>query len=136
MNSLADKYAFSGVGFTDLFTTGTGSSGSVSNQSITQPGNTSFSQPLSNLTFDSATGAISFSVPESPANIRNVSFVGTVTNAVSGILTGMTGTWTGESVLVVEESERTTEQSRRVNRPPIGTATKGIWVAAFTGQFE
>ena len=123
------NYRFAGVGFTGLSL----DFGTTNSQLKKQAS----SQPLNNLTYDGATGRLSFQVTESPANVKGISFTGNIINDVSGNLAGLAGTWKGERALVVEGATRTAERAPgahqqsalRATPPPSGLTVEGSWAA-------
>ena len=92
-------------------------------------GQASGSQPLSNITFNSTTGATSFHVAESPTTgVRNINFSGNVINDNSGNAIGFTGTWEGTRLPIIPKSDA------RVHPTAIGVIptpfeVKGLWAA-------
>jgi hypothetical protein len=133
MSNPDNNFDFAGAGFILLsLDVGTTSVGSLSDGSS--------SQPLGNITFDDATGAISFDVAESPTiGVRNITFSGNVINDDSGNAIGFTGTWQGVRVpVIIEESARAAAPSApvkregpalRVSPPPIFDDVGGSWAA-------
>jgi hypothetical protein len=112
-----NNFVFAGVGFTLLsLDTGTVNVGSLSDGSSIQP--------LSNVTFDGATGAISFYVPDSPtAGVNDITFSGNTISDDFGNAIGFTGTWAGWRV----ERE---EPALRVHPPRPGPPifeVGGLW---------
>ena len=127
------QYNFSGAGFTAL------------NLDIRQPPNInqgaitnqSFTQPLSDILFDNATGAISFVVAENPEDVRDITFTG---NAITdaGFAIGFTGTWKGERMPVIrteKAAEREREGAALPIPPPNNSLTvEGNWSATLANQ--
>jgi hypothetical protein len=122
------SYYFAGLGFTQLnVDTGTIKSGTLLDQT--------FSQLLTNISYDNTTGKISFAVAESPINIRAISFVGNaITDASGTTVVGFSGTWTGERVVVVKGAEAAQGAKRAPTvvpgGPPSGLNVEGYWSAA------
>jgi hypothetical protein len=59
-------------------------------------------QPLSDVTFNNATGVISFRVAKSrTGGVQNISFTGNVIDDSSGNPIGFTGAWKGERIPIV-----------------------------------
>jgi hypothetical protein len=132
MSNPDNNFDFAGAGFILLsLDIGTTSSGSLTDGSGFQP--------LSNITFDGTTGAISFAVAESPTiGVRNIKFSGNVINDGSGNAIGFTGTWQGLRVpVIVEESATADAQSAPAKReepaigvaPPVFFDVQGLWAA-------
>jgi hypothetical protein len=124
MSNPDNNFDFAGAGFILLsLDIGTISSGALSDGSS--------SQPLGNITFDDATGAISFDVAESPTiRVRNIRFSGNVINDDSGNAIGFTGTWQGVRVPIpVEESATAAAQSAPTKReePALGVLPPPIF---------
>jgi hypothetical protein len=94
-NPINNVYDFAGVGFTLLdLDTGKISGGSLSD-------GTEF-RPLSDVTFNNATGVISFRVAKSrTVGVQNISFTGNVIDDSSGNAIGFTGAWKGERIPIV-----------------------------------
>jgi hypothetical protein len=132
MSNPDNNFDFAGAGFILLsLDIGTTSSGSLTDGSGFQP--------LSNITFDGTTGAVSFAVAESPTiGVRNIKFSGNVIDDGSGNAIGFTGTWQGVRVpVIIEESATAAAQSApakpekpalRVFPPPIFDVG-GSWAA-------
>jgi len=122
------NYYFAGLGFTQLnVDTGTIKSGTLLNQT--------FSQLLSNITYDNTTGKISFGVAESPINIRAISCTGNAMTDPSGTtVVGFSGTWTGERVIVVKGAEAAHAAKQALaggpGGPVSGLNVSGYWSAA------
>jgi len=119
INNPTADYNFAGLGFTalslDVRDPSHINQGAITNQS--------FTQQLSNISFNNSTGAISFAVAQSPELVRNIQFTGTAFTDSSGqYVVGFTGTWTGQRILL----NRSAHAARRE-----GTAHKG---AAFQIQ--
>jgi hypothetical protein len=111
MSNPDNNFDFAGAGFILLsLDVGTTSVGELSDGSS--------SQPLSNITFDDATGAISFDVDESPTiGVRNITFSGNVISDDSGNAIGFTGTWQGfRAPVIFEESATASAQSAPAKR--------------------
>ena len=131
MSNPDNNFDFAGAGFTLLsLDIGTTSSGSLTDGSGFQP--------LSNITFNDRTGAVSFGVAESPTiSVRNIKFGGNVISDGSGNAIGFTGTWQGLRVpVIVEESATADAQSAPAKReePALGVVppffnAQGLWAA-------
>lgn len=132
MSNANNNFDFAGAGFILLsLDVGTTSVGTLSDGSS--------SQPLSNITFDDATGAISFHVAESPTiRVQNIRFSGNVINDDSGNAIGFTGTWQGVQMpVIIEESATAAAQSAPAKRkepalgvfPPPIFDVGGFWAA-------
>jgi hypothetical protein len=124
MSNPDNNFDFAGAGFILLsMDVGTTSVGTLSDGSR--------SQPLSKITFDDATGAISFDVAESPTiGVRNITFSGNVINDDSGNAIGFTGTWQGVRVpVIIEESATAAAQSAPAKReePALGVLPPPIF---------
>lgn len=97
--------------------------------------NQSFTQPLSDISFDNATGAISFAVAESPELVRDIQFTGNAITDGSGLAIGFAGTWKGERVIVVrtaagaEHTNRPGKEEALPGPPPTSLAVQGYWSA-------
>lgn len=122
------SYYFAGLGFTVLnLSIGDRNAGSLVNQSLTQN--------LSDISFDNATGAISFAVAESPELVRDIQFTGNAITDDSGSAIGFAGTWKGERVTII----RSATGAEHANGPrqeealpgPLtpGLAVQGYWSA-------
>jgi hypothetical protein len=121
MSNPDNNFDFAGAGFILLsLDIGTISSGSLSDASG--------SQPLSNITFNSTTGATSFHVAESPTTgVRNINFSGNVINDDSGNAIGFTGTWEGTRLPIIRESDARSAPAIGVIPTPF--EVKGLWAA-------
>ena len=124
MSNPDNTFDFAGAGFILLgLDVGTISSGTLSDGSS--------SQQLSNITFNDATGAISFDVAESPTiRVRNIKFSGKVIDDDSGNAIGFTGTWQGVRVPIIrEESATATAQSAptKPKEPALGVVPPPIF---------
>jgi hypothetical protein len=136
MSNPDNSFYFAGVGFTQLnLTIGTTNYGTLSDGSN--------SQLLSNITFDDATGAVSFDVGESPTNVRSITFSGNVINDDSGYAIGFTGTWQGVRMpIIMEESAAAAAKSGPAIReepalgifPPPIYDVGGSWAAVVMPQ--
>lgn len=125
-NAFANYY-FAGLGFTQLdVDTGTIKSGTLLNQT--------FSQLLTNVSYDNTTGKISFGVAESPTNVRGISFAGNAMTDASGTtVVGFSGTWTGERAVVVKGPEAAHAAKHAPAAGPgvpNGLTVQGYWSAA------
>lgn len=121
MSNPDNNFDFAGAGFILLsLDIGTISSGSLSDASG--------SQPLSNITFNSTTGATSFHVAESPTTgVRNINFSGNVINDGSGNAIGFTGTWEGTRLPIIRESDARSAPAIGVIPTPF--EVEGLWAA-------
>jgi hypothetical protein len=129
-NNPTAQYYFSGVGFTmldlDVRDYPNVSLGSITNQSLTQS--------LRDISFNNATGTISFAVAESPERVRNIVFTGSAIPDGSGFAIGFTGTWEGERVLVFGPEN---EEPALPGTPPVrGLTVQGYWSAALANQIQ
>jgi hypothetical protein len=114
-NPIDNQFDFAGVGFTvlDLDT------GKIAGGSILD--GTEF-QPLTEVTFNDATGVVSFRVATSrTVGVRNISFTGNVIDDSAGNAIGFTGTWKGERIPVIAEP------TAAVTPPP--DVVEGLWAA-------
>jgi hypothetical protein len=121
-------FYFAGLGFTTLqlflpAPGGIGASAYLSNQSFSQHG--------SDISYDSATGQLSFAVAENPGLVRDILFTGHVITDGSGAV-GFSGTWTGRLVTVT----RTEEAARPVRPPPGVLPAEGLWAAVLEPQMN
>jgi hypothetical protein len=117
MTNVSGSFYFAGLGFTTLdvnLVTGGISNGQLSNQS--------FSQPCSDISYDSATGQVSFAVAESQELVRNILFTGNVIND-GGEPVGLSGTWKGDRVIVI-----------RTEGPAL--TVEGYWAAVLQPQLN
>ena len=118
------SYYFAGLGFTVLnLDIGRINQGSLANQS--------FTQPLSDISFDNATGAISFAVAESPELVRDIQFTGNAITDSSESAIGFAGTWKGERVIIIRTAAGAehTNHPRMEEAPPTSLAVQGYWSA-------
>jgi hypothetical protein len=131
MNNPDGNFDFAGIGFTLLsLDVGTISDGTLLGGSL--------SQPLGSVTFDNATGAISFSAAKSPAGVEDIAFAGNAIADDSGNVIGFTGTWQGVRVPIIVEELATVAAHRGrverekpalgITRPPFFDAS-GSWAA-------
>jgi hypothetical protein len=116
-NPINNRYDFAGVGFTLLdLDTGKISGGSLSD-------GTEF-QPLSDVTFDNATGVISFRVAKSRiVGVHNISFTGNVIDDSAGNAIGFTGAWKGERIPIIAAP------AAAAGVPPPVDVVEGFWAA-------
>jgi hypothetical protein len=120
MSNPTNWYYFAGLGFTafylDIPGPGNINQGSLSNQS--------FTQPCSDISYDSATGQISFAVAESPELVRDILFTGNVISDGTGSDAGFSGTWKGDRVIVIRN-----EGTALPVQPPPSLTVEGYWAA-------
>jgi hypothetical protein len=145
INNPTAQYYFAGLGFTmldlDIRDGPLISIGSITNQSLTQP--------LRDISFNGATGTISFAVAESPEQVRDILFTGNAITDGTGFVTGFTGTWEGERVIVIRTQNTAEavlavsaaqtsgrEEAALPGRPPSGLAVQGSWVAILAPQIQ
>jgi hypothetical protein len=118
---------FAGVGFSSLFLNlGQTSTG---NLSVADP--TAAPVPLSQISYDPATGGISFHAAHGGWNVTNVTFTGSVIGDGAGNVAGLEGTWKGTWIPVI--LDRAAEKARGRPIPgggllPFPSAT-GPWAA-------
>jgi hypothetical protein len=125
MIDVSGTFYFAGLGFTTLdvnIVSGGISSGQLSNQS--------YSQPCSDISYDSTTGQVGFAVAESQQLVRNILFTGNVINDGSGNPVGLSGTWKGDRVIVI----RTEGAALPVQPPPSTLTVEGYWAAVLEPQ--
>jgi len=120
MSNPDGPYDFAGAGFVLLsLDIGNISTGSLSDGTR--------SQPLSHLTYNGATGAISFQVATSQTeNARNLSFTGTAIKDTSGNAIGFTGSWSGERTSI---SDPNTKAEVRLPGGIGANRVEGPWAA-------
>jgi hypothetical protein len=134
-NNPTAQYYFAGLGFTmlglDVRNSPNISFGSLTNQS--------FTQSLGDISFESATGTISFTVAASPEQVRDIVFTGNAITDSSGFVVGFSGTWKGERVIVVKaaRAQSPRKQANLFVPPPISSLTvEGYWSAALANQIQ
>jgi hypothetical protein len=79
---------------------------------------------LADISYDNATGKISFAVPDSQEQIRDITFTGNVINDDTGLSVGISGTWTCERVPVIRTAHDV-ERSKSVHKEPAFGAPPG-----------
>ena len=139
INNPTADYNFAGLGFTalslDVRDPSNINQGAITNQS--------FTQQLSNISFNNSTGAISFAVALSPERVRNIQFTGTAITDSSGFVVGFTGTWTGQRIVVIRSAqaarrEGTADKGAAFQiQPPINSlSVEGFWAATLGSQIQ
>jgi hypothetical protein len=87
---------------------------------------------ISGGTYTDTTGVVTFSAAKSPAGVVDVNFIGNVILDLSGNVTAIAGTWTGEKVLPLSNAPAVAEPP--IPRPPNPIRqANGAW-AAFNRQ--
>jgi len=138
INNPTADYNFAGLGFTalglDVRDPSAINQGTITNQS--------FSQQLSDISFNNSTGAISFAVALSPELVRNIQFTGTaITDSSGEYVVGFAGTWTGQRIVVIRQAaERKGAAHKEAAfpiQPPVSSlSVEGYWSAALGIQIQ
>jgi hypothetical protein len=126
MSNPTGTYYFAGLGFSAFSLDIPGppfiNHGSLSDQS--------FTQPCDDVSYDSATGQLSFVVAESPELVRDILFTGNVIIDGSGNAVGFSGTWKGDRVIVI----KTEGAALPLQPPPSDLTVEGYWAAVSSPQ--
>jgi hypothetical protein len=114
---------FAGLGFSSLFLNlGQTSTGQLSAAGSTAP------VPLSQVSYDAATGGISFHAAHGGWNVTNITFTGSVIGDGAGNVAGLEGTWKGTWIPVIEDRAAKTAKPLPGIPLPFPSATGG-WAA-------
>jgi hypothetical protein len=94
-----------------------------------------YSIAISGGTYNDQTGIVTFSVSETPVNVIDVNFIGSIVLDPTGNVTALSGTWTGiqrlltaPGALATARAEPVIEKFRPINPPPIWFV-QGSWLA-------
>jgi hypothetical protein len=85
---------------------------------------------ISGGTYTDATGLVTFSAAKSPAGVVDVNFTGNVILDLSGNVTAIAGTWSGEKVLPLSNAPPAAHAEPPIPRPPTPIQqANGAWTA-------
>jgi hypothetical protein len=127
---------FAGVGFSSLFL----NLGEISTGVLSVADSPAETVELDQISYDAATGDISFHAAHGAWSVTNVTFTGNVIGDGAGNIAGLEGTWKGTWIPVISHQAAHTARAPRARRPPGGIgvlpSATGPWAAVAHGVME